>query len=169
LQIVRERLPAIVGDEERHAEDIDPLIVRWIDADLTIVERPRAEVVELLPGLAVVLGAKDAADIDIRAFFRGLPGDADVGLVGLHEGVDDLRVLAVDGEPAAAERSVREAVRHLVPGLAAVLAAEESGIGAVLRRGVAAGVAVAAHAVGRSVEALRLTRIDGDINEAGVL
>src|SRR5437870_5640210 len=104
---------------EPDTEDLDALVIAWIDADLTVVERPRTEVVELLPGLAVIFGAEDAADLDIRPFARRLAGDADVGLVGLHDGVNDLRVLPIDGEPAAAKRAVGQSVRHLVPGLAA--------------------------------------------------
>ena len=56
-----EILAAIVGDVEVDAEHVNTVVVGRIDADLAVIERPRAEGVDLLPGFALVFGAKDAA------------------------------------------------------------------------------------------------------------
>src|SRR5262245_47448154 len=79
----RERLAAVVGDVELHAEDVDPLVVVGVDADLAVVEGARHQVVELGPGLALVVGAEDAAGLDVELVAGRLPAGAAAAAVGL--------------------------------------------------------------------------------------
>src|SRR5262249_40485369 len=138
--------------------------------DLPVVERPRAEVVQLRPGLAPVLGAEDAAVLDRAGLAAArLGAGAGAGAVGLDDGVDDARVLAVDGQPAAAVGAVGQALLHLLPGLAAVGGLVEAGARPGLGARVAAGEGVAPHLVGGGVKRVRLGRVDGHVDEAGVL
>src|SRR5437899_381186 len=103
----REGLTAIRGYEERHTQNVNPLIVVRIDANLAVIEWPRATVVELLPGLALVFRAEDAAGFDVIAGFRRLPGHGNGGLVGLHHRVHDVWILAINRETAAAQGPIR--------------------------------------------------------------
>ena len=56
-----ERLAAVERFRDRQARDVDRLVVRRIDADLAEVHRARVAVADVRPGLALVLGAEDAA------------------------------------------------------------------------------------------------------------
>src|SRR5205085_106656 len=94
--------PAAVGrDVHADAEDVDPAVVGRVHADLAVVERAGAEVVDLGPGLAAVVGAEDAAGLGVAAGPGRLAplavADQD-GPVGLDDGVPDARVLAADGQ-----------------------------------------------------------------------
>src|SRR5947209_2330565 len=120
-------LAAVVAAEQVDAEHEDPLIVGRIDADLAEVEGARTEVVELLPGLAAVIGADEAAVV--AQVFALYPGHAAVyGLVEaalfvrspeVAQGgdVDDVRILRMDGDGADV---VRIGQAHVAPGFAGV-------------------------------------------------
>src|SRR5262245_17708294 len=99
------------------AEDVNAALIGGIDANLTIVERPRAERVEVLPGLPLVVGAEDAAGRERQLGVGGLALHRDAGLVGLDDGVYDFRVLGIDADAAAAEGAGGQTVGQLVPGL----------------------------------------------------
>ena len=101
--VVAERLAAVVGDVQVDAVHVDPLRLVGIDADLAEVHRPRIEAVDLGPALALVLGAEDTA------------------LAMLDDGVDDVRVLAIDVEAdAAGVAGSGRPVGELAPGAAGV-------------------------------------------------
>ena len=67
-----EGLAAVARDVQRHAEDVDAPVVVGVDADLAEVERPRAQVVDLDPRLAAVVGAEDAAGVGVVVRLRRL-------------------------------------------------------------------------------------------------
>ncbi len=169
---VDKRLAAVVGDVKRDAEDVDALVVVRVHANLPVIERPRHQVVELLPALALVVGTEDAALVDVGGVgLRHLAAVVHraVGLVGLHDGVDDARVLAVDRDAAAAERAVGQPRGHFLPCLAAVRGLAETGVRPPLRFRAAAGERVAPHRVGRGVQGFRIGGVHRQVDETGVL
>src|SRR5205807_5067073 len=102
-------------------------------ADLAVVERPRAEGVKVLPGLALVVGAEDAAVLGAALAIgdAAAVGRVDLGLVGLHHGVDDVGILAVDVDAATAVLVGGQALGHLLPRFAAVGGLVEARVGPV--------------------------------------
>ena len=90
----RERPAAVVGDEQRRAEDVEALVVGRIDVDLAVVHRPRVDVAHLPPRLAAVVGTVGAA----------------LGPV-LDGGVDHPRIPAPDGQADAPDGALRQAAR----------------------------------------------------------
>src|SRR5207249_4278584 len=93
---------------------------------------------------------------------------ANVGLVGLDDGVKDARVLAADVDAAAAEGPVGQAARQLDPRLAGVRRLVKATLRPELHRRVAARVDASADAVGRGVERFWIVRVHGQVDEAGV-
>src|SRR5262249_26197134 len=143
-------------------------------------ERPRAQVVDLDPGVAVVAGLEDAARLDrpqallLLALLRPFGGllschHANVGPVRLYDGEQDLRVLPPDVDAATAHRAVGQALAQLRPLLTAVAGAVQAGLGAELLRRVAAREAVPPHGVRRGVERIGVARLHPQIDAAGVL
>src|SRR5207237_732449 len=119
--VVAKTPAAVAGNMQGDAEHIDAPLIGRIDPTLAEVERPRAKVVYLCPGVTPVFGAKNPARVD-RARGSGLLAvdGANVGLVGLDDGVDNARIAAGNGQAAAAERPVGQAVMQAQPGLAAI-------------------------------------------------
>src|SRR5438067_1690635 len=58
-----ERLAAVGRMEKLDAQHVKVLVVAGIDAKLTVVKRPRVEAVDPRPGVAAVVGAKNAAGL----------------------------------------------------------------------------------------------------------
>src|SRR5262245_9106242 len=164
-----ERLAAVVGGVEGDAQDIDPFVVGWIDADPAVVERARAQVIELLPCLASVLRAEDAAELGVFPWLGRGPLRGCRRAIGLHDGIDDFRVLPIDAQPAATVAVRRQALFHLLPGLATVSRPVQAGLVAELALGIAPGESIAADAVGSGVDSIRLGGIENDVDAASVL
>src|SRR5262249_31947598 len=133
-----------------------------------IIEGSRAEVVDLDPGLALVGRAKDASGGAVGVAARELADVVVHRLVGLYHGIDDARVLAIDGKTAATERTLGQALDHLRPGLPDGVAVGQPAAGPGLHRGVAGGVAVAPHLVHGRIDRLGIGRVEDDIDAAGV-
>ena len=146
--VLDERLAAIVGDVNLHAEDVDAGVVVRIDADLAEVHRPRIGVRHLAPRLAGIIGSIDAAF-----------------LLVLDAGVDDVRVGAIDVHADAAERTGRHALRQLGPRAAGIarLPHRAAGAAAVEAPGGAAPL------IGRGVEHLVVRGIHHQLGGAGVV
>src|SRR5258708_38745272 len=85
-----EGLAAIARYEERNTQNVNPLIVVGIDTNLAVIERPRAKVVELLPGCPLVVGAKYAANLDVVGGLRSLAGHGNGGLFSFNPRVNDV-------------------------------------------------------------------------------
>ena len=66
-----EGFPAVERLRNRQPRDINRLVVRRVDADLTEVHRPRIAIADVRPRLSLVVGAEDAATRRIE--WRGRP------------------------------------------------------------------------------------------------
>src|SRR5262249_48301438 len=88
---------------------------------------------------------------------------------GRDDGVEDFRVLAINGDSDSPKGSIGQTLAELLPGLAGVLAAVDAGVGAELDLRVAAGVRAAADAGGRGGERVGLRRVHRQVDEAGLL
>ena len=145
-----ERLPPILGVIHRRAHHPDAQVVVGIDYDLAVVGGARIGVRHLLPTLAFVLAAEDAA------------------LRVLHDGINDVGVAAINADANAADVAalrVRQPLGEFLPGGAAV--------GALVDR---AGRPAAVEAVGRAatlvggrIECVGALRIHRQVHYARVL
>src|SRR5262249_45087768 len=90
--VLTQRLPPRVGDVHKVAEEVAARVELRIDAHLAEIERPRVERVHAGPRAPGVVRAENAA-----ALRPDTPRRAAL-LVGLHDGVDDARVLREDGK-----------------------------------------------------------------------
>src|ERR1017187_9755737 len=127
-----ERLAAVSRPLEAGGQQINHLIVGGIDADLAVVERAVVIPVEKLPGLAAVLGAVDAGaqlgHVGAVGVGRGSTSAAALEAV-LHDGHDDLGILAIDVQANAAGVAGRQPGSELLPGSAAVGGFEDTAAG----------------------------------------
>src|SRR5260370_21277722 len=93
------------------------------------------------PGFALVVGAEDAAvlggDLALDRFaglvgdlaflqVGGLAGDRGGRQLGLDDGEDNIRVLAIDREAAAAQGTFGQTLDHLLPAFAAVAGLDQA-------------------------------------------
>src|SRR5205814_567353 len=109
------------GDVECDAQYVDPRVVAGIHANLAIIERARAQGIDVGPGLSLVVGAENAAGIGAELLVIGpLALGNDDGLVGLHHGKNDVRILATNAQPATAKGPVGQTSSHLRPTHSAV-------------------------------------------------
>src|SRR5205807_457533 len=104
---------------------------------------------------------------------RGVAGrlprnPANVGAVGVDDGVEDPRVLAPHGQATPPHRPGRQPLGQPLPGLACVAGPIQSRLWPELHDGVAAGEGIAADPVGGGVQRLRVGVVDGQVNAAGV-
>src|SRR5262249_10690538 len=121
--LVGEGLAAVVRYVQRHTQDVHSSLVAGIDSNLAEIERAWAQVVELRPRLAAVVGAKHTAGFDVRIGPRSLAEfrvAIENGPLRLHDGVDDTRILGIYRDPATTDRDVRQAVGLPQPGLATI-------------------------------------------------
>ena len=145
--VIAERLAAIVRDVQVDAVDVDPLRVIGIDANLAEVHRPRIEAADLGPRLAFVLGAEHAA------------------VAVLDDGVNDVRVAAIEVEADAAGVTGWKAAGDLAPGPAGIAAL----VNARVRPAAVEPISGAAPRIRRRDEHLRIGGIHDQVGGAGVL
>ena len=132
LQRPAEGAPPVLGDHGLGGEDEDPLAVIRVEEDVAVVERPAVEAIDEAPMGPTVLGAIDPAAQPghVPVLGVGRSTDAGRGLVTVldhrHQG---LRIVALNGDPDLAGRSLGQAPGELDPGLAAVGGLEEPAIG----------------------------------------
>jgi hypothetical protein len=147
-----EGLAAVLGAVEADVDDVDRLLVPGIGIDAGVVPGALAQLpvlVGLLPGLAAIARAEDAA------------------VLGLDVGVDVLRVARRDRDSHNPHRALGQAgvPGQLGPGVAAVGALPQAGAGAATLQTVGG----AAHAPGAGVEDARVGRVHHQVDGAGVL
>src|SRR6476659_6125789 len=65
-KILAESFPTVIGNEECEAEQINPLIVRWIYPNLAEIEWARIEIAGAFPGFAPILRTKDTAAFTVN-------------------------------------------------------------------------------------------------------
>ena len=145
--VAPERLPAVVGHEERRAEHVDAAVVLRVDPDLAEIERSRLERAHLLPRLSAIVGPENPA------------------VLVLVRQVDDVRVLPVDVDADAADVAGGQAALDARP--------RSRGVGRLVqpaaRSAAVETVRLALPLVGRRVERVRIARIHGDVDEPRVL
>jgi hypothetical protein len=147
-----ERLAAVVRDGDQREDVVDAVRILRVDADVGVVERAVGD---------VVLG------VDRRPFAAAVVGAQERALLGFHEGVDDARIRARDGDADASEVAFRHSILlgEPLPGRAAVVRHMQARAGA-------AGVeeprpaAVLPH---RGEEFVRVGRIDDQIRGADLV
>src|SRR5262249_28303355 len=116
--------PPVARDVQRDAQHVEAPRVGRVDADLREVERPGAQVVDLLPGFAAVARAEDSSRLDAPAVARRLTGHlADAGAVSLDDGVHQAWVAAPHRQPDPPHPPARQPARQARPRLAAVAGA----------------------------------------------
>jgi hypothetical protein len=141
---------AVVRHHQPRRQVVEAVRPGGIDPDVGVVERPLGRglvLVDLLPALAAVVRAEQGA------------------LLGLDQGVDDVRVRARDGEADSPELSLGQAVllREAPPALAAVVGDVEPGARAAGPEGPGP-APVVPH---RGEELVRITRVDQQVGPAG--
>ncbi len=142
----------IVGEPQAAigAHEIDAIDVFGVEIDAAVVHGPRVLAGEVLPALAAVQTAENAA---------GTAG------VGFDDGVDRSAVAGKSGEADAALVAARQAIEHLRPGGAAVGGA----INSAARSAAVKAPALALPLIQGSENHLGIARIHGQIDGAGVL
>jgi hypothetical protein len=151
-------------------QDVKPLFVAGIDADLPEVKRPGTQVVYLGPGIAVIVRPKDAARVDIIAGAGWLAANcSETGLIGLNDRVEHGGIASGDGQAATPQRTPGEAAMQFEPGFAAIDRLVDSGFRSELNGGIAAGEFAAPALVGSHEQGIRIGRIHDQIDDAGVL
>ena len=93
-KIFPEILPAIIGDEQGHAEHIDALIVRRVDPDLAEIKWPRIDVAHPGPFFAAIFRAENAAAPAVN-----IADIARAPFVALHDRHHEFRFARGNGEP----------------------------------------------------------------------
>ena len=125
----------------------DPIFIVRVDPELAVVHRTLVQFVHARPRLSVVAGLEDPA------------------LLGLHDGHDQSRVPRRDGEPYPSLVPFRQAFGHLVPRVAAV----RRPVDAASRPAAREPPRAPAPLVRRRVEHRRVRRVEGEVDEAGVV
>ncbi len=149
-----EALARVAADIAGAGIDVDDELVRRVDGQAAVVERPEVDLVVGRPvggpppGDALIFRAIEAAPV---AF-------------GLDEGVDDGRVAACDAESDAAPRGGRQAIGEGGPGVAAVGRLVEAAAGAAAPE-VVGPAAVLPHP---GVEDLGVRGVHGQVAGAGL-
>ncbi len=160
--VLAERLAAVFRDVEGEAENVDALGVLGVHADLREVEGPRVQLAAAAPALSAVVRAEDAAHLA-----RDVVDPAGSALARLDDGVDDLRIPAVDREADPAGRAGK-ARRKLRPGRPSVgrleNAAEVPAVGRVGTRGKGPGLTLPG--IERGVERVGAGGIQDDVAAA---
>ena len=147
LRVALEERPArVVGDGQFAAENIDPLFVIRIDADLAVIHRPRIQAVHPCPCFALVFGPKYAA-------FLVLDGR-----------IHDVGVAAGDVEADSPHGTFGKAVAQLPPGASAIDALVDPAVGTA----AVEAPRTASTLIGRGIEHLGIGRVHRQINRAGV-
>src|SRR5437867_6222042 len=100
---IREGLASIGGDEEVRTQHVDSLVVIRIDTNLAVVAGAWILAVHLLPGLTAIVGAVNSA-----------------ALLIFDNSVNHVRILAIDVQADAPQRSGRQAPGQLRPCLTRV-------------------------------------------------
>ena len=119
-EVLAKRLAAVVGDVKVHSEDVDPLVVRRVDADLAEVERPRVEARSSASSVSPPSSERKTPP----ALALALADRRSSSLVGLDDRVDDPRVLRGRRRGRSAGLR-RQALRQLRPGRPAVRRPED--------------------------------------------
>src|SRR6516164_459202 len=146
----REGFAAVFREVHGGAENPDAQIVRRIDAHLAVVGRTRIGVAHFVPGFALVLAAVDPA------FFV------------LHQGVNDVGILAIDIKANAAGFAaafIGQAFAQFFPADAAIRGLIYGGFAAAAVEDERSAAAL----VGCSVERVRAFRVHGDVADAGIV
>ena len=169
----RPGLAAVAAGQDADAEDVDDVVVVGVDDDLAVVVAGIAADgaflrVDLGPGRPGVGGPVDLAVDHARARspFEDLSiavGGRYPGLVGVLDlGVEDPGVLGIDGQADAPDDAVRQPVRELAPGLAAVGRLVDAGA----RPADAPGPGPAEAVVGGRVEGFRVGGVHDQVDGA---
>ena len=128
-EIFPEILPGVIGNEHRHAEDVNTLIICRIDPNLAEIKRTRIDVAHPRPFFSAVFRAENAATSAVNGFDVSRPT-----FVALHDRHHDLRFARRNRE-ADATGLAGQTARAFFPGRATVCAFVNSAdIDAVARR-----------------------------------
>src|SRR6266567_1717640 len=95
-KIFPEIFPTVIGNEQRELEQINSLIVGWVDPDLAEIKRARIDRAGACPFLSAVFRAKNAA-----AFTAQIGQLTRTAFITLHHSHDDLRIARADRESDA--------------------------------------------------------------------
>ncbi len=162
-EIFPEIFPGVIGNEHRHAEHVNTLIIRRIDPNLAEIKRARIDVAHPRPFFSAVFRAKNAAAPAVNGADVGRPA-----FVALHDRHHDLRFARRNRE-ADSTGLAGQTARAFFPGRAAVCALENSAdIGAVGRRySVGKRPRCALARIHSRVDDFRISRIERDIAAPG--
>src|SRR5262249_53277317 len=119
-KIFAEIFPAVVRNEQRHSENVNPLIVSRIDPNLAEIKRPRIDVAHPGPFFATIIRPKDTAAPAVNV--------ADIAratLIAWPHRHDRLRFTGRDRQPDSSRKTGQSATAFF-PGRAAIGAFENS-------------------------------------------
>ena len=142
-----EAVAAVLRPVQAPRHEPHPLLIVGVDPELAVVHRTLVQFVHARPRLSVVAGLEDPA------------------LLGLHHGHDQGRITPGDGESDPSLVTRGQAFRHLVPRVAAVRRPVDAASRPAAREPPRAPPPL----VRRRVEHRRVRRVEGEVDEAGVV